>query len=178
MTALVSDLLELSRLEAGDRAPAREWISATDLVDEVIASLSDRARTKGIELRGDCDGVERVQADSDHLRRILENLLDNAIKYTPPGGHVLASARPAEGGVVFEVTDDGPGIEPRHLSRIFERFYRVDKARSRELGGTGLGLSIVRHLAEAMGGTASVVSEPGKGSSFRVRLPQPPAPFE
>jgi two-component system phosphate regulon sensor histidine kinase PhoR len=102
---------------------------------------------------------------------VLENLVENALKYTPGGGHVSVTARADEGTVVFEVADDGPGIGTEHLPRVFERFYRVDKARSRELGGTGLGLSIVKHLVESLGGTVSVSSERGEGSRFSVRFP-------
>jgi len=102
---------------------------------------------------------------------VLENLVENALKYTPAGGHVSISAHTDDGSVVFEVADDGPGIGAEHLPRLFERFYRVDKARSRELGGTGLGLSIVKHLVESVGGAVSVTSEPGLGSRFRVRFP-------
>ena len=100
------------------------------------------------------------------------NLVENAVKYTQEGGHVgVRMAAAAEGGVRFEVRDDGPGIAAEHLPRLFERFYRVDKARSRELGGTGLGLSIVRHLTDAIGGQVSVESKPGQGSTFVVLLP-------
>jgi two-component system phosphate regulon sensor histidine kinase PhoR len=110
--------------------------------------------------------------DADRLRRILENLVENAVKYTPEGGRVEVRSSPGpDGAVTVEVKDDGPGIGAEHLPRIFERFYRVDKARSRELGGTGLGLAIVKHLAEGMGAFVSVESVPGKGTSFRVHVP-------
>ena len=121
--------------------------------------------------------------DPERLRRILENLVDNAVKYTPAGGRVevTTSAGP-DGSARIEVADNGPGIAPEHLARIFERFYRVDKARSRELGGTGLGLSIVKHLAEGMGASVSVESEPGRGrftchsrAALPVALPGKPA---
>jgi two-component system phosphate regulon sensor histidine kinase PhoR len=149
-----------------------------DAVEEVVASLGEQARARQIVLSTDAADAPPVVSDGDRLRHILENLLENAIKYTPQGGHVGVSARAAEdGSVVFEVADDGPGIPPEHLPRIFERFYRVDKARSREMGGTGLGLSIVKHLAEGMGATVSVASEPGRGTRFSVRIPfRPPLP--
>jgi two-component system phosphate regulon sensor histidine kinase PhoR len=170
MAALVSDLLELSRLESGERPPAWDRVSPEEAVDEVVAALAGLAKAKQIEV------ATRVQAplfetDRDRLRGVLENLVENALKYTGAGGHVSISARGEGGDVVFEVADDGPGIAAPHLPRVFERFYRVDKARSRELGGTGLGLSIVKHLAESLGGTVSVASEPGRGSRFTVRLP-------
>jgi len=114
--------------------------------------------------------------DPERLRRILENLVDNAVKYTPGGGQVQITTLPGPAGSArVEIADNGPGIAPEHQARIFERFYRVDKARSRELGGTGLGLSIVRHLAEGMGASVSVESEPGRGSRFTVTIPGRPA---
>ena len=180
MAALVSDLLELSRLESGERPPRYEALRPADAVEEVVASLAEQARARQIVLSTDIADAPDVVSDGDRLRQILENLLENAVKYTPPGGHVAVSAKAgADGSVVFEVADDGPGIPPEHLPRIFERFYRVDKARSREMGGTGLGLSIVKHLAEGMGATVSVVSEPGRGTRFSVRVPfRPPLPAD
>ncbi len=171
MAALVSDLLELSRLEAGEREPHLETVLACDVVEEVVSSLAELAEGKEIEVRGGADRALALETDPERLRRILENLVENALKYTPVGGHVEVSARPEGEAAVFEVADDGPGIAAEHLSRIFERFYRVDKARSREVGGTGLGLSIVKHLAESLRGTVSVESAPGRGSRFSVRLP-------
>ena len=171
MTALVSDLLELSRLESGERPPTWERVAPDEVVDEVIAALGALAAAKEIEITTQVD-APLFETDRDRLRGVLENLVENALKYTPAGGHVSVSARADEGSVVFEVADDGPGIGAEHLPRLFERFYRVDKARSRELGGTGLGLSIVKHLAESLGGVVSVSSEPGRGSQFSVRFPR------
>jgi len=112
-----------------------------------------------------------VRADDEGVRTILDNLLDNAIKYTTEGGRVTIRWRPENSMATIEVEDTGIGIAPQDQPRIFERFYRVDKARSRELGGTGLGLSIVKHLAQAFGGSVAVQSELGVGSRFSVRLP-------
>jgi two-component system phosphate regulon sensor histidine kinase PhoR len=174
MATLVSDLLELSRLEAGDRPPQWETVLPGDVLEEVAGALSELARSKEIVVRCEATDAGVVEADADRLRRILENLVENALKYTPAGGRIDVTARASDGSVVFEVTDNGPGISAEHLPRIFERFYRVDKARSRELGGTGLGLSIVKHLAESMGATVTVESTPGEGSRFSVRLPRRP----
>jgi two-component system phosphate regulon sensor histidine kinase PhoR len=176
MTTLVEDLLELSRLESGAREPEWDEAQPAEVAGGVTSSLAGLATRKNIRLRHVDRGAPAVRTDHERLRRILENLVDNAIKYTPEGGHVdvSTSAGPA-GSARVEVADDGPGIAPEHLARLFERFYRVDKARSRELGGTGLGLSIVKHLAESMGATVSVESQPGKGSRFTVSLPGKPA---
>ena len=172
MAALVEDLLELSRLESGDRAPEWEETLPSEVVEDVMASFAGLATRKDISLRREDRGAPAVVTDPERLRRVLENLVDNAVKYTPAGGRVEVTTLPGPGGSVrIEVVDNGPGIAPEHQARIFERFYRVDKARSRELGGTGLGLSIVRHLAEGMGASVSVESEPGGGSRFTVTLP-------
>jgi two-component system phosphate regulon sensor histidine kinase PhoR len=172
MAALVSDLLELSRLESGERPLQRETVQPADVVEDVVASLSEQARNRDVAIGTSAAGAPALVTDPDRLRQILENLVENAVKYVPVGGHVAVNARPgANGSVVFEVEDDGPGIPAQHLPRIFERFYRVDKARSREMGGTGLGLSIVKHLAEGIGAEVTVESEVGRGTRFRVAVP-------
>jgi two-component system phosphate regulon sensor histidine kinase PhoR len=112
----------------------------------------------------------RARADRRALEQVLFNLLDNAVKYAGEGASVTLSAEASEGSVVIAVKDTGPGIPEAHLGRIFERFYRVDAGRSRDLGGTGLGLAIVKHLLESMGGRIDVTSHPGKGTEFRVIL--------
>jgi two-component system phosphate regulon sensor histidine kinase PhoR len=176
MAALVQDLLDLSRLESAERPPVWEGLRPADVATEVVAAFAEPSERKRILIEVRDEGAPAVLTDGERLRRICENLVDNAVKYTPEGGHVAVVTRPADGGgAVLEVRDDGPGIPAEHLPRIFERFYRVDKARSRELGGTGLGLAIVRHLAESMGATASVVSEWGRGATFTIRLPSEPA---
>jgi two-component system, OmpR family, phosphate regulon sensor histidine kinase PhoR len=175
MAALVEDLLELSRVESGARPPRLEEVAPSEVAEDVCSFFGDLAARKRIDLACRDLGALKVTTDPERLRRILDNLVDNAIKYTPEGGHVVLSTSPGDqGGVLCEVSDDGPGISPEHLPRIFERFYRVDKARSRELGGTGLGLAIVRHLAEGMGASVTVASEVGVGSRFRVSLPARP----
>ena len=175
MAALVADLLELSRLEAGERAPRFETVAPMEIVEDVVASLGSLAASRGIALEARDGGAPEVETDGERLRRILENIVENAIKYTPEGGRVEVATSRAPAGAVLVVQDDGPGIPPEHLPRIFERFYRVDKARSRAVGGTGLGLAIVRHLAESIDASVAVASEPGKGARFTISVPRRPA---
>jgi two-component system phosphate regulon sensor histidine kinase PhoR len=176
MAALVEDLLELSRLETGERAPDLAETRPAEAAEDVVSSFAGAATRKDISLRLVDRGAPEVLTDPERLRRILENLVDNALKYTPEGGRVEITTSPGPDGTArIEVADNGPGIAAEHQARVFERFYRVDKARSREMGGTGLGLSIVRHLAESLGASVSVESEPGKGSRFTVTLPGRPA---
>ena len=175
MAALVEDLLELSRLESSARAPEPDETRPGEVAADVVASFAEQAGRKPLTLRHEERGVGAVYTDRERLRRILENLVDNAVKYTPAGGSVVVTTTAGpDGSARIEVKDDGPGIEAEHRERIFERFYRVDKARSRELGGTGLGLAIVKHLAESIGAEVTLESEPGRGSSFTVLLPGPP----
>jgi two-component system, OmpR family, phosphate regulon sensor histidine kinase PhoR len=172
MATLVTELLELSRLESGDREPEWEDVRPAEVAAAVTSSFAELAARKDVRLRHRDRGAPEVRTDRERVRRILENLVDNAVKYTPEGGHVeITTSTARDGSARVEVADDGPGIAPEHQARVFERFYRVDKARSRELGGTGLGLSIVRHLAESVGARVSVESEPGRGSKFSVTLP-------
>ena len=173
MGALVADLLELSRLEAGERAPRFETVAPMEIVEDVVASLGSLAASKGIALEARDGGAPEVETDGERLRRILENIVENAIKYTPDGGKVEVTVRGTPAGAALVVQDDGPGIAAEHLPRIFERFYRVDKARSRAVGGTGLGLAIVRHLAESIDASVSVASEPGQGHALHDRRAPP-----
>jgi two-component system phosphate regulon sensor histidine kinase PhoR len=176
MASLVEDLLELSQLESGARPPRWQSVRPGEVAAEVAASFADAAGRKGLRLESRDEGAPAVISDADRIRRILENLVDNAIKYTPAGGHVVVAASAAgEGAAAVTVSDDGPGIAAEHLPRVFERFYRVDKARSREVGGTGLGLAIVRHLADGMGATVTASSRPGAGARFTLRLAPDPA---
>ena len=172
MARLVDDLLVLSALDSGTRAPAAEPVDLMQVAAEVTATLKPLAARKEIALRMEpFRELPHVRGDRGQLKQVLTNLLDNAIKYTPEKGTVRLSAAGAEGRVTVSVEDTGPGIPPEALPRIFERFYRVDKARSRELGGTGLGLAIVKHIVESHGGSVSVESRVGEGSAFRVCLP-------
>ncbi|MCX5794218.1 MAG: ATP-binding protein [Elusimicrobia bacterium] len=172
MTRLVDDLLTLSALDSGARPPAAESVDLMRLAAEVTATLKPLAGRKELGLRLEpFRDVPPVRGDRGQLKQVLTNLLDNAIKFTPEKGLVRVSAACAEGRVTVAVQDTGIGIPAEDLPRIFERFYRVDKARSRELGGTGLGLAIVKHIVEAHGGSVAVESRPGEGSTFRVSLP-------
>jgi two-component system phosphate regulon sensor histidine kinase PhoR len=133
--------------------------------------LEEKARNKKINIdRSGIEGAPQVMADRSKLEQVMVNLLDNALKYTPENGSITISANEADGMVAIAVTDTGIGIPPKDLPRIFERFYRVDTARSREQGGTGLGLAIVKHIIQQHGGSVAVESTPGKGSTFSVSL--------
>ena len=172
MASLVDDLLELSRLESGAQPPTLEPLDCVAVVLDVVDSFAEIAARKSIVLDAVPSETPTVLTDADRLRRILEHLVDNALKYTPDGGSVTVGVIREGDGALVSVEDTGPGIAPEHLSRLFERFYRVDTARSRELGGTGLGLSIVKHLAEGMGASVTVTSVLGRGSRFDVHLPR------
>jgi two-component system phosphate regulon sensor histidine kinase PhoR len=168
--ALVDDLLELSRIESGKLELLPSEVRLAAVVDRALESLNQLFEQRKISAkRGSLDPVS-VRADARALEQVLVNLLENAGKYTEPGGRIEVRAEPVGDMVRVSVEDTGIGIPEAHLARIFERFYRVDKARSRALGGTGLGLSIVRHLVESMGGQVSVESTPGKGSVFHFTL--------
>jgi two-component system phosphate regulon sensor histidine kinase PhoR len=175
MQQLVDDLLDLSRIESGAWAPRPEFIPLAPLIQDAWASLKPRADAQQLSFRSElAANAGAVTADAAGARQILINILDNCVRYTPPGGRVtVRSSRSAE-GVTLEIVDTGVGIPSEHLPRIFERFYRVDAARSRELGGTGLGLAIVKHLVEAHGGRVTAESALGAGTSIRVFFPEPP----
>jgi len=171
MTRLVDELLDLAEIESGKRELRTEPILLGRSVEEAIASLASSSAGKGVRMENRIDGELRVRGDSTALRQILVNLLDNAIKYNRQSGTVQVEARENGSQVEVSVSDSGVGIPRKEIARLFERFYRVDKARSRELGGTGLGLSIVKHLVESMGGKVWAESAPGTGSIFRFTLP-------
>jgi two-component system phosphate regulon sensor histidine kinase PhoR len=173
LTKIVEDLLMLSRIETKEFQLKMEAIPLRDFIDDVFEFVKEPAEKKEISLsRNEIPSSLAVQADRDYLEQILINLLDNAIKYTPEGGRVSVSAIEKDSKEIqFSVEDDGIGIPKEDLSRIFERFYRVDKGRSKEMGGTGLGLSIVKHLVQVHGGRVWVESQPGKGSTFYFTLP-------
>jgi two-component system phosphate regulon sensor histidine kinase PhoR len=148
-----------------------EGLDLRSAYTQALSSFREKAARKQITLSSEiAEDLPRVLADRRALEHVLTNLVDNAIKYCSSGCRVRLGASEVDGSVRLFVADDGPGIEARHLPRIFERFYRVDAGRSRELGGTGLGLSIVKHLVEAMGGVVQVESTSGLGTTFSFTL--------
>jgi len=169
LASLVQDLLALSRLEEG--VVSHEPVDLRGVVGAEVERLRARANEAGLRLVAtDLEDVT-VEGTNSDLSLMVHNLIDNAVRYTPSGGEVRVSLRRGPRTAVVEVEDTGVGIPSRDLDKIFERFYRVDPARSRVTGGTGLGLSIVRHVAESHGGSASVASVLGAGSTFRVEIP-------
>jgi two-component system phosphate regulon sensor histidine kinase PhoR len=171
MRNLVNDISELSLIEAGAVRLSFDQLALHSVVNEVFNGLAPRSQTYQVLLRNEVPESCLVMADRRRLEQILINLVDNAIKFNRPQGEVIVSAAVAEADTIIRVRDTGPGIPPEHLPRVFERFYRVDKARSRELGGTGLGLAIVKHLTRAHGGEAEVNSTVGQGCEFIIKLP-------
>jgi two-component system phosphate regulon sensor histidine kinase PhoR len=169
---LILDILQVARIESGQEAFELRPVLVGAVVADAAAQFAEAATAKQIALATEVACPEAaVWADEEGLRTILNNLVDNALKYTPAQGQVVIRAAANGTRVRLEVHDTGIGIDEKDQARIFERFYRVDKARSRE-GGTGLGLSIVKHLALAFGGTVSVASQPDRGSTFCVELPR------
>ena len=176
MQRLVDGLLDLSRIESGGWRPEPEVLDAAAVAWESWALVADRAAQRQVEFETEVEpGAERVYADPDAFRQVLSNLLDNALRYTQPGGRITLRARREDGGVRVSVRDTGAGITSDHLKRIFERFYRADAARSRDEGGTGLGLAIVKHLVEAHEGRVSAESEVGAGTEIASWFPDGPA---
>jgi two-component system, OmpR family, sensor kinase len=171
LTKIVENLLAISRLEAGDARKQRERLDFAELARNTADQMRLLAEEKHIHL--DCNGAEAVEVDADpaRLKQVVVNLLDNAIKYTPESGRVSISVMKQDGRAVFEIADTGIGISPDDLPHIFDRFYRADKARSRQMGGTGLGLSIVRSICLAHEGQVKVESIEGQGSVFHIQLP-------
>lgn len=173
---LVDQLLDLSRLESGELPLRREEVALAPLVDEVLSEIRVARPGAGVELeRRVAPDLPPVLADRERIHQVLFNLLDNAVRFTPAGGRVTVTAERRNGAVDVRVADTGPGIAPEHLPRLFERFYRVDPARSAREGGTGIGLAIARSVVEAHGGRIWAESTVGKGSVFTFELPVAPA---
>jgi two-component system phosphate regulon sensor histidine kinase PhoR len=172
---IISDLLDLSRMEAQQHVLDRGAVALAPLVQRAIETVADAASAKQITLAHSIAPETTVFVDESALEHVLLNLLDNAIKYTQAGGHVSTRSALGSGHVRVEICDDGPGVEPQHRDRIFERFYRVDPGRSREMGGTGLGLAIVKHLVDTLGGEVGVAAAKPRGSVFWFTLPRGPS---
>lgn len=173
---LILDLLSLARIEAGKEMFDFQAVPLAPMVERCFQRFQDRAEARRQVLsatNGESSGAVSVWADEEALDQILDNLVDNALKYTPEGGRIAVRWREEGDEVQLEVTDTGIGIPEHDLPRIFERFYRVDKARARELGGTGLGLSIVKHLVQGMHGNIRASSRVGEGTTFMVTLGRP-----
>jgi two-component system phosphate regulon sensor histidine kinase PhoR len=173
LTYLIEDLLTISRLESGQVIMNLGVVQLHDEVQRVLDDLQGRVQEKGTAVENLVPPQLRGRADSERLQQVLFNLIENAIKYGRPAGHVAVGGEArSDGKVQMWVRDDGPGIPAESRDRVFERFYRVDRARSRESGGTGLGLSIVKHIIQAHGGEVWLKSELGYGTTFFFTLPQ------
>jgi signal transduction histidine kinase len=167
---LIADLLDLSRLEEAEKVPDTP-VDLSEVATAEVGSTAFAAERKRTVIDTDVQPGVWVRGERTQLGNLIRNLLENAVRYTPDGGRITVSLQREEGEAVLTVEDDGMGIPLEAQSRVFERFYRVDKARSRDTGGTGLGLAIVKHITELHGGTVGVESELGQGSTFRARLP-------
>lgn len=172
---LILDILQIARLEQGQETFEIVPVPLAELIEACGQQFADTAAARQITLLAEPPPREATAlADQEGARTILDNLVDNALKYTPAGGRVTIRCVLTDSEATLEVEDTGIGIAPKDQERVFERFYRVDKARAREVGGTGLGLSIVKHLAQSFDGEVSLTSQPGRGSTFRVTLPRGP----
>jgi len=173
LAQLIQDLLDLSQIESGKLQLTFESCALEPVVDKVLAGLKHQAQARSIHLTKKIPArLPKIRIDAMRIAQVLFNLVDNAVKYNNAGGSVTVCARETDRGIEVSVMDTGIGIPPEDLPRIFERFYRVDKAHSRELGGTGLGLSIVKHIVSAHRAEITVDSQPGRGSTFRFTLPK------
>jgi two-component system phosphate regulon sensor histidine kinase PhoR len=174
LNAIVEDLLALSRIEQEDESKEIKFekVNLTDLFQAIIQLCRPKAEEKKIRIDLDCEKVATAIFDPALIEQAVVNLLDNAIKYSEPQSTILVKSHRKNSELIISVQDHGIGIAQKHLPRLFERFYRVDKARSRNLGGTGLGLAIVKHITQAHGGHVSVESKLGEGSRFSIHLPQ------
>ncbi|MGC8863280.1 MAG: sensor histidine kinase, partial [Armatimonadota bacterium] len=173
LNAIVDDLLKLAEIEQRAENAQIELVKSPirPVIDAAAGNCEPIAVERGIQIQTDCPEDLTAVINPPLLERAVANLIDNAVKYSPEGARVRVLGEQTNGEVAIHVIDNGPGIEAEHLPRIFERFYRVDTARSRKLGGTGLGLAIVKHVAQAHGGRVEVESTPGQGSKFTIVLP-------
>jgi two-component system phosphate regulon sensor histidine kinase PhoR len=171
MHRLINDILELSAIESGKIEIQPREVRLAAFIDDIKINLAAKAKANKVAIENKVPPETRVFADAVRLEQMLTNLMDNALKFNLAGGTVTVSCEKGETRDLIRVTDTGEGLAPEHAERIFERFYRVDRARSRDLGGTGLGLAIVKHLARMHGGEASVCTKLGEGSTFTIELP-------
>jgi two-component system phosphate regulon sensor histidine kinase PhoR len=171
MSRLTEDLLTLARVESGEHRFDTQPTSPAEMLQEAVESFQELAKAQNVELVVENSSNAAVNADREAIHQVFTNLIDNALKYAASGNRIILGAQPSERGIEFYVQDFGPGIPSEHLPRLFERFYRVDKARSRESGGTGLGLAIAKHIVLAHGGTIRAESELNHGSTFFFTLP-------
>jgi heavy metal sensor kinase len=171
LTRLTDQLLMLSREDAGSARPVCEPLDLTALLENVVDTMRPLADAKGLNLQSKANGVIRINGDDARLRQVFYNLLDNAIKYTAQGGQIDICLEKKDRAAIVTLHDTGIGIPPEHLPRVFDRFYRVDPARSREQGGTGLGLSIAKTIIMAHGGKIELTSVPDHGTTCAVTLP-------
>jgi signal transduction histidine kinase len=177
LTRLTDQLLTLSREDAGSGKPLREVVDLAAVVQGAVETMRPLAEAKSLQLSVQCRADLYVRGDEGRLRQVFYNVLDNAIKYTPEGGTAEVTLDQSEGVAKVIIRDTGIGIPAEHLPHVFERFYRVDKARSRAEGGTGLGLSIAQSIAAAHGGRIELASTPGRGTTCTVSLPAEPKPL-
>ena len=171
MHSLISDISELSMIESGNISIEKNHVRLSNIIEEVFASLSSQATERDVSLVNEVPADARVFADQGRLEQMITNLTDNAIKFNVSDGSVRISLAERTDRSIIQIADTGEGIMPEQLGRIFERFYRIDRARTREVGGTGLGLAIVKHLAILQGGEISVVSKLGEGTVFTIEIP-------
>ncbi len=171
LTRLTDQLLTLSREDAGTARPAAAPVDLANLLTGVVETMRPLAEVKGLHIHALENGPLAIHGDEARLRQVFYNILDNAIKYTSAGGRIDIGLVHQHQEAVITIRDTGIGIPPEHLARVFDRFYRVDKARSREQGGTGLGLSIARSIVAAHRGQIEIVSTPGQGTSCIISLP-------
>jgi two-component system, OmpR family, phosphate regulon sensor histidine kinase PhoR len=171
LNTLLGDLIEISRIESGEMKMSFRYFSLQPFFEQVVSDARPLADSRGIVLAQECHDDTQVYGDKERLKQVLMNLIENAVKYNTSDGKVtLACARMSHDRMRISVTDTGIGIPPEHLDRVFERFYRVDRERSRDAGGTGLGLAIVKHIVEAHGSRVELTSTPGQGSTFAFEL--------
>jgi two-component system phosphate regulon sensor histidine kinase PhoR len=175
LSSLINEILQLSEIESRNEDINLSTNFICDIVEETVSVLNDSASKKGVTINVDCDENIKIYANRDRIKQLFLNLIDNAINYNVDGGQVFVKVfrerNKALNNVYINIRDTGIGIEGTHLNRIFERFYRVDRGRSRNMGGTGLGLSIVKHIVYLYNGDIKVYSQPNKGTEFKIRLP-------